>query len=117
MQRFAEFDPAAGQRVKSLARRACPPHQQDLVVAKDRRTDGKLRVCRLDQGSHGGQLVFMMVSTSASAPPLMMPPASATSGLTQPVACSASVARVLSWLTSRIAAPTAVKIEVIELVI
>ena len=33
----------------------------------------------------------------------MMPPASATSGLTQPVACSASVARVLSCLASRMA--------------
>ena len=47
----------------------------------------------------------------------MMPPASATSGLTQPVACSASVARVLSCRASRIAAPTAVRIEVMALVI
>ena len=44
--------------------------------------------------------------------PLMMPPASVTSGLTQPVACSASVARVLSCWASRIAVPTAVRIEV-----
>ena len=44
--------------------------------------------------------------------PLMMPPASVTSGLTQPVACSASVARVLSCRAWRIAAPTAVRIEV-----
>src|ERR1700710_1655810 len=60
----------------------------------------------LDQGRHGHQWV-MMYSTSASEPPLMMPPANATSGLTQPVACSASLARGLSCLTSGIAAPPA----------
>ena len=48
VQRFAEFDPAAGQRVKALARRAGAPHQQDLAVAKDRGADGELGVGRLD---------------------------------------------------------------------
>src|SRR5882724_9336683 len=54
----------------------------------------------------------MMASTLASEAPLMMPPASATSGLTQLVAWSARVARVLSCVASRIAVPTAVRIEV-----
>ena len=126
VQRFAEFDPAAGQRIKSLGRRARAPHQQNLAVAKDRGADGKLGTGGLNGGGQGRSRkgacdswrsgscpivarrsnstqstceisVVMMFSTSASVPPLMMPPASATSGLTQPVACSASVARVLSW--------------------
>ena len=40
----------------------------------------------------------------------MTPAVCITSGLTQPVACSASVARVLSWVASRIAEPTALRI-------
>jgi hypothetical protein len=46
VQRFPEFDPAAGQRIKALARRARPPHQQDLAVAKDRGADGELGMRR-----------------------------------------------------------------------
>ena len=42
VQRFAEFDPAAGERVKALARRAGAADQQDLAVAKDRAADGEL---------------------------------------------------------------------------
>ena len=42
VQRFAEFDPAAGERIKALARRAGAANQQDLAVAKDRAADGKL---------------------------------------------------------------------------
>jgi hypothetical protein len=37
-----------------------------------------------------------MESTSASEPPLITPPAAETSGLSQPIACSASLARVVS---------------------
>src|SRR4051794_10341418 len=111
MQGFAEFDPPARQRIKPLGRRARAAHQQHPVVPEDRGTDGELWTLRRLSGHHGGQPA-MMVSTSASAPPLMMAPASATSGLTHAVACSASVARVLSWCASRIAEPTAVRIEV-----
>jgi hypothetical protein len=59
MQRFAEFDPAAGQRIKTLGRRSRASHQQDPVVAKDRRADGKLGMRWLDGGRHGGQCVMM----------------------------------------------------------
>jgi hypothetical protein len=59
MQRFAEFDPAAGQRIKALGRRSRAPHQQDLVAAKDRRADGKLGMRRLEGGRHGTQWVMM----------------------------------------------------------
>ena len=48
LQRFAEFDPAAGERVEALARRAGAPDQQDPAVAKDRGADGELRMGRLD---------------------------------------------------------------------
>ena len=53
VQRFAEFDPAAGERVKALARRAGAADQQDLAVAKDRAADGELGTGRLDRGSQG----------------------------------------------------------------
>jgi hypothetical protein len=50
---FAEFDPAAGERVKTLAGRAGAADQQDLAVAEDRAADGKLGAGRLDRGSQG----------------------------------------------------------------
>ena len=53
MQGFAEFDPAARQRIKTLGRRSCAPDQQDFSIAKDRRADGKLRVGRLKGGRPG----------------------------------------------------------------
>ena len=43
MQGFAEFDPAAGQRIEALGRRSCAPHQENFVVAKDGRADRELR--------------------------------------------------------------------------
>jgi hypothetical protein len=43
MQGFAEFDPAAGQRVEALAGRAGAAHQQHLAVTKDRGADCQLR--------------------------------------------------------------------------
>ena len=46
MQRFAEFDPAAGERVKALAWRAGAADQQDLAVTEDRAADGELGACR-----------------------------------------------------------------------
>src|ERR1700712_4129089 len=51
VQRFAEFDPAAGERVKALARRAGTANQQNLAVAKDRAADGKLGTGRLKRGN------------------------------------------------------------------
>jgi len=51
VQRFAELDTAAGQRIETLGWRPRAPHQQDLAVAKDRRADRKLGVRRLD-GRH-----------------------------------------------------------------
>ena len=54
VQRFAEFDPAAGQRIKSLAGRAGAPHQQHLVVAEDRGTNGELWALWVFNGGHGG---------------------------------------------------------------
>jgi hypothetical protein len=48
VQRFAEFDPAAGQRVKSLAGRARAAHQEDLAIAKDRAADGELGMLRMN---------------------------------------------------------------------
>src|SRR5206468_1596054 len=42
MQRFAEFDPAARERIKPLARRARAADQQNLAIAKDRGADGEL---------------------------------------------------------------------------
>src|SRR6185369_17291957 len=77
VQRFAELDPAAGQRIEPLGGRAGAAGQKYLA--------------QFD----------MMVSTSASAPPLMMPPQAAISGLTQRVACSARRTRVVSFSTSR----------------
>jgi hypothetical protein len=56
VQRFAEFDPAAGQRIEAAGWRPRAPHQQNLVVAKDRRADGKLGMRWLD---HGGQCAMM----------------------------------------------------------
>ena len=53
MQGFAEFDPAAGERVKTLAGRAGAADQQDLAVAEDRAADGELGAGRLDRGSQG----------------------------------------------------------------
>ena len=35
-QRFAELDPAAGQRVDAFGRRPRAPHDQHLAVAEDR---------------------------------------------------------------------------------
>src|SRR4029453_18975185 len=99
-----------------LARRARAADQQHAVVAEDRGADGELWALRWLGGGHARQPA-MMVLTLASTPPLIMPPASATSGLTQPVACSASVARVLSCCASRMAEPTAVRIEVMVSVI
>src|SRR5882757_3765080 len=55
VQRFAEFDPAAGQRIETLRRRPRAPHQQDLAVAKDRRADRKLGMRRLDGGRRAHQ--------------------------------------------------------------
>ena len=51
---FAEFDPAARQGVKTVARRAGAPHQEDLAVAKDRAGDGELGTGRLNGGGQGG---------------------------------------------------------------
>ena len=51
MQGFAEFDPAARQRIKALGRRTRAAHQQDLVVAEDRRADGQLGMGGLDGAS------------------------------------------------------------------
>src|SRR5882724_937937 len=55
VQRFAELDPAAGQRIEALGRRPRAPRQQDLVVSKDRSTDGKLGMRWLDGGRRGHQ--------------------------------------------------------------
>jgi hypothetical protein len=57
VQGLAEFDPAAGERVESLARRAGAADQQDLVVAENRAADGELGAGRLDRGSQGGDPV------------------------------------------------------------
>ena len=53
MQGFAEFDPAAGERVEALAGRAGAADQQDLAVTEDRAADGELGAGRLDRGSQG----------------------------------------------------------------
>ena len=53
MQRSAEFDPAAGERVKALAGRAGAADQQDLAVAEDRAADGELGAGRLDGEAKG----------------------------------------------------------------
>src|SRR6185312_577853 len=47
----------------------------------------------------------------------MTPPAAVTSGLSQPMACSASRDLVVSWFAWRIAAPTSFRIEVMVSVI
>ena len=54
MQRFAEFDPAAGERIEAFARRAGAADQQDLAVAKDRAADGELGAGRLNGGGKAG---------------------------------------------------------------
>src|SRR5260221_11829404 len=53
VQRFAEFDPAAGQRVESPGRRAGAADQQNLAVAKDRAADRELGTGWLDGGGQG----------------------------------------------------------------
>jgi hypothetical protein len=53
VQGFAEFDPAAGERVKALAGRAGAADQQDLAVTEDRAADGELWVDRVGRGSQG----------------------------------------------------------------
>src|SRR5882757_4992979 len=116
MQGFAEFDPAPRQRIEALGRRARAPHQQDLVVAEDGSADRKLRMLRWNGGCFRHQCV-MIYSTSPSEPPLMMPPAADTSGLTQPAACNASLARVESCWASRIASCTATRMAVMVPVI
>jgi hypothetical protein len=50
VQGFAEFDPAAWQRIKALGRRSRAPDQQDFSIAKDRRADGKLGMRWLNSG-------------------------------------------------------------------
>jgi hypothetical protein len=57
VQGFAEFDPAAGERVKTLAGRAGAADQQDLAVTEDRAADGELGAGRLDRGSQRGNPV------------------------------------------------------------
>ena len=53
VQRFAEFDPAAGERIEAFAGRARAAHQQDLAVAKDRGADGELGMGWLGGGDQG----------------------------------------------------------------
>src|SRR5258708_28570017 len=53
LQRFAEFDPAAGQRVKTPGRRPRAPYQEDPVVAKDRGADRELGMGRRRRRCHG----------------------------------------------------------------
>jgi hypothetical protein len=54
MQRFAEFDPAAGERVKTPGGRAGAADQEDLAVTEDRAADSELGTSRLDRGSQMG---------------------------------------------------------------
>ena len=59
VQRFAEFDTAARQRIETLGRRARAPHQQNPVAAKDRGADGELGTLRLDEGRRRHQWLMM----------------------------------------------------------
>lgn len=47
MKGFTEFDPASGQRIKSLRWGARAPHQEDFTFAKNDRADGDLGMERL----------------------------------------------------------------------
>ena len=50
---LAEFDPAAGQRIKTLRGRPRAPHQQDFAFAENGRADGELGMGRLRRGGQG----------------------------------------------------------------
>jgi hypothetical protein len=50
MQGFAELDPAAGERIEALARRAGAANQEDFSIAENRTADGELGTDRLDKG-------------------------------------------------------------------
>jgi len=90
VQGFAEFDrPPAANKIPCPA--SARGAQQDPVVPEDRSTDASVDAAAFAETTVSPA---RSIRTSASAPPLMMPPARATSGLTHPVACSASLARV-----------------------
>jgi len=53
VQGFAEFDPAARQRIKAPGWRSRAPHQQDFAIAKDRGADGQLGMGRWEGRRQG----------------------------------------------------------------
>src|SRR5258708_22288041 len=79
VQGFAEFNPAARQRVIALGRRPRAANQQDLVIAEDRRAHGQLRVWRGRRPPRG-----LMEAASASEAPLVTPAPPPPTALTPP---------------------------------
>ena len=62
MQGLAEFDPAARQRVKALARGASATHDEHAIVAEDGGADGKLWSLRMIGEGHAGSYCLSMIS-------------------------------------------------------
>ena len=112
---FAELDPAAGQRIEPLGRRARPAHQEHLAVAEDRGADRDLGMGGLDDRRHdfdrpgsirhdGVDVGFRAaIDDAAAGRDQRLDPEGGLFG---------EAARVVSFSTSRMAEPTAVRIEV-----